>query len=114
MQVAYLTHLNFAFAYIDPNTYDIVTMDPQTPVGLFREVAIAKVINPNLKVFLSIGGWTFFDPGAATRPVLSQIARFPGARQIFADNVVAFMRTYGYDGMFSSPIVPPSSPLTDA
>jgi hypothetical protein len=55
-----LTRLNFVFAFADPATFDIVTMDPDTPAALFVDAANAKVINPKLHVWLSIGGWTFW------------------------------------------------------
>jgi chitinase len=31
-----LTHINYAFAYIDPGTYQLVTMDPNIPNSLFQ------------------------------------------------------------------------------
>ena len=98
-----LTHLNYAFGYIDPATFDIVTMDPDTDQALFEEVAAAKVYNSGLKVFLSVGGWTFSDNGTATQPVFGNIASTSANRQTFANNVVKFMKTYGYDGNFKTP-----------
>jgi len=54
-----LTHLNFAFAYIDPDSFEIVTMDPSTPESLFQEATDTKKYKSDLKVFVSVGGWTF-------------------------------------------------------
>jgi chitinase len=54
-----LTHLNFAFAYIDPDSFEIVTMDPSTPEALFQETTDTKQYKSDLKVFISVGGWTF-------------------------------------------------------
>jgi hypothetical protein len=61
--VGSLTHLNYAFGFLDPNTFEVITMDPDTRISLFSEVAQAKTYNPKLEVWLSIGGWTFSDDG---------------------------------------------------
>jgi chitinase len=94
-----LTHLNFAFGFIDPASFNVVTMDPDTPASLFTDTANAKIINPQLEVWLSIGGWTFSDNGTATQPVLGNIARSAANRQTFANNLVKFLLSYGFDGI---------------
>jgi chitinase len=73
-------------------------MDPTIDTALFAEVAKVKDYNSGLKVFLSVGGWTFSDNGTATQPVFGTIAASATNRQTFAKNVVKFMKTYGYDG----------------
>ncbi|KAI1774392.1 hypothetical protein F4818DRAFT_442540 [Hypoxylon cercidicola] len=94
-----LTHINFAFAYIEPGSYKVVPMDGQTPESLFREVPNLKSIKPDLKVFVSIGGWTFSDNNTVTQPLFGEIAADSGKRKTFADNLVHFMKQYGYDGV---------------
>ncbi|KAL2007609.1 hypothetical protein VTN00DRAFT_9047 [Thermoascus crustaceus] len=97
-----LTHLNFAFAYIDPDSLDITVMDDQTPEGLFArttDIKNTKSRNSELEVFVSIGGWTFSDNGTATQPLFSKIAADEGKRAKFADNVLSFMVRYGFDGV---------------
>jgi chitinase len=97
-----LTHVNFAFAYIEPGTYKVTTMDGNTPANLFRDVADVasmKSGNSGLQVFVSIGGWTFSDPGTPTQPLFGEIAADATKRKTFADNVVAFMELYGFDGV---------------
>jgi len=74
-------------------------MDAQTPASLFSDAAKAKIINPDIEVWLSIGGWTFSDNGTATQPVFGNIARSAANRAKFATNLVKFMQTYGFDGM---------------
>ena len=69
-----LTHLNYAFAYIDPETYELVTMDSKTPKRLFELAVETKKYNPDLKVWLSIGGWDFSNNNTATQPVFGDIA----------------------------------------
>ncbi|KAL5330730.1 hypothetical protein ACEPPN_000250 [Leptodophora sp. 'Broadleaf-Isolate-01'] len=94
-----LTHLNYAFAYIDPATYQLVTMDPDTPESLFQLTADTKQYNANLKVWISVGGWTFSDNDTATQPLFGEIAASATNRQTFADNVVLFLNRYGFDGI---------------
>lgn len=97
-----LTHVNFAFAYIDPGSLTITTMDGDTPADLFAQttnVRSTKTGSSGLQVFISIGGWTFSDNGTATQSVFPSIAGDAGKRQKFANNLVAFMTQYGFDGV---------------
>lgn len=49
--------VNFAFAYIDPGSYQIVTMDSSTPSSLFQDTGNLKSIKQDLTIFVSVGGW---------------------------------------------------------
>lgn len=98
MPLAELTHLNYAFAFIAPGSYEITTMDSETPESLWEVTASTKKYNPNLKVFIAIGGWTFSDNDTITQPLLGEIASTETNRQKFADNVVRFLSRYGFDG----------------
>lgn len=49
--------INFAFAYIDPSSLQVVTMDGSTPPSLFSDVTNLKSIKEDLSIFVSIGGW---------------------------------------------------------
>ncbi|KAK7962859.1 bacteriodes thetaiotaomicron symbiotic chitinase [Apiospora aurea] len=94
-----LTHVNYAFAYIDPGSYQIVTMDSATPGRLFDDLTTLKAIKPDLEVWVSIGGWTFSDNNTATQPVFGEIAADEGKRQKLASNLVHFMQQHGFDGV---------------
>lgn len=77
-------------------------MDSATPESLFMETADVRTLksgNLDLQVFASIGGWTFSDNNTKTQPVFGNIAKNEGNRQKFADNVVSFMKEYGFDGV---------------
>lgn len=91
--------MNYAFAYIDPESLQITTMDAATPASTFEDLANLKLLNPNLQIFVSVGGWTFSDNDTVTQPVFGNIARSSSNRQKFADNVVKFLDTLGYDGI---------------
>ncbi|KAK3168950.1 hypothetical protein OEA41_005398 [Lepraria neglecta] len=77
-------------------------MDSATPASLFMETADVRTLkstNKDLKVFVSIGGWSFSDKGTETHTLFSTIASRDVYRQRFANNVVSFMRQYGFDGI---------------
>ncbi|CAI7636880.1 unnamed protein product [Penicillium crustosum] len=113
-----LTYVNFAFAYVDPNSYDVGPMSSDTPAELFTQTAVVRTLksgNGDLEVFVSIGGWIFSDNKTETQPVFGDIAsceysqaiypsltnfsKAPPKRQIFAKNLVKFMQHYGFDGV---------------
>ncbi|KAF3898091.1 Bacteriodes thetaiotaomicron symbiotic chitinase [Trichophyton interdigitale] len=99
LPISALTHLNYAFAFIDPSTFELTTMDAATPVSLFNDIAALKDIKPSLQIYISVGGWTFSDNNTATQPVFGNIARSPENREKFANNALAFLNQYGFDGI---------------
>lgn len=73
--------------------------DGKTSVSLFGETTALKSYNPSLKIFVSVGGWTFSDNGTATQPLLGQISASGPKRRAFAANVVSFLHENGFDGL---------------
>lgn len=59
--LGYYTHINFAFALIDPKTFRVAPMDPGT-ASLYRRVSALKARQPDLQVWIAIGGWVMNDP----------------------------------------------------
>lgn len=97
-----LTHLNFAFGYVDPQSFQVVPMDGATPASLFTKTADVRTLKSglaDLKVYISLGGWTFSDNGTDTQPTFGEIASSEKNRKTFADNLVGFMKKYGFDGV---------------
>lgn len=74
-------------------------MDSETTQDLWQLMVDTKRYNPNLKVYVAVGGWTFSDDGTATQPLLGNIASTEVNRQKFADAVVRFLNRYGFDGL---------------
>lgn len=91
------THINFAFASIDPSTFRIIPA-AKGDVELYRQLIQKKQIDANLKVFIAIGGWAFNDPGP-TVTTFSDIARSEANQRTFISSLVSFMNTYGFDGV---------------
>ncbi|KAJ5956606.1 hypothetical protein N7501_010885 [Penicillium viridicatum] len=93
-----LTHLNFAFAYLDPSSYSVVPMTDLTWT-MFDDVTAAKDVNPSLKIYVSIGGWTFSDNDTTTQAIFGEIAADSTKRKTFATSLLSFMDWYGFDGV---------------
>ena len=77
-------------------------MDSGTSKDLFTEITDIRAQsshNSGVKIFISIGGWTFSDNGTTTQNVFGSIAADAGKRQEFANNLVSFMKQFGFDGV---------------
>ena len=54
------THLYFAFASIDPNTFQITPADA-ADVAMYDEFTALK--SPKLQTWIAVGGFDFSEPG---------------------------------------------------
>ncbi|KAI9560101.1 hypothetical protein GHT06_014111 [Daphnia sinensis] len=90
------THVLYAYAGLDPKTLLIKSNDIWTDISnrMYARINSLKQTNPNLKVMLVMGGWTESRDDAYSRLVAD--AR---ARSMFAVHAVAFLKTYGFDGL---------------
>ncbi|KJR85825.1 class 5 chitinase 1 [Sporothrix schenckii 1099-18] len=91
------TSINFAFAFFDPTTFVITSMDANA-ASLYSRFTALKSKKPGLEAFISIGGWSFTDPGA-TQTAFSRMVSSAGNRDAFIRSLVQFMDTYGFDGV---------------
>ncbi|KAI9372233.1 hypothetical protein BJX61DRAFT_553090 [Aspergillus egyptiacus] len=96
--VEYLTQVNLAFVYIDPVHLVIIDMDEPLTRDLYARVADVKTRNPNIKVWLSVGGWTFNDPGPF-QSVFTTLAANTDQVEFFATSLMGFMDRFGFDGV---------------
>ena len=83
--------------YISLTNTQIVPMEPMTEKTL-SQITNLKQKAPGLKIWISLGGWTFSDNGTDTQSVFGDIARSPTNRAIFTANLYKFMMTWGFDG----------------
>ncbi|KAK3935763.1 chitinase [Diplogelasinospora grovesii] len=95
--LGYYTHINFAFSLIDPNTFQLSPMDANTG-SLYGNISSLKGNQPGLQAWLSVGGWSFNDPGP-TQSTFSQLAGSESAQQAFFASLLTFMSQYGFDGV---------------
>lgn len=80
-----MTHLNIAFAHVKDS---IVSVDH---LQRLDRIATYKLINPELKVILSIGGWAADG--------FSQAASTKEGRETFAKTAMAIVEKWDFDGM---------------
>ncbi|KEQ68489.1 glycoside hydrolase, partial [Aureobasidium namibiae CBS 147.97] len=85
------THLNFAFATIHPQTFEVLPANP-TDVPLYKRLTALKRRDKDLKVFIAIGGWTFSDPGS-TATTFSDLAGSEQNQKAFFKSLISFMST---------------------
>lgn len=97
LPVGVYTHLNYAFASIDPQSFEVVS-SLISDKEMYKRLTNLKRADPDLKVFIAIGGWTFNDPGA-TATTFSDIARSETNTKKFAKSLISFMSTYNFDGV---------------
>jgi chitinase len=101
------THINYGFADMDNVTWSVVAYDPWYDLApndegcdrdhchydSYRRFTGLKKKNPELKAFLSIGGW---NSGSGK---YSMMAADPSKRSTFIKSVVPYAKKYGFDGI---------------
>jgi chitinase len=95
--LGYYTHINYAFALVDPKTFHVVAMDPDTG-SHYDEVTDLKANQPELQVWIAIGGWAMNDPGPY-RTAFSDMAKSTANQDAFFESLVMFMTTHSFDGV---------------
>ncbi len=86
-----LTHVLYAFAYIDSNMRIGMGSSKYDPSN-FAELRDLKARNPHLKTLISVGGWDWSGR-------FSDAALTDASRTVFADSCVDFILKHGFDGV---------------
>ncbi len=95
--LGWYTHINFAFALVNPKTFRIAPMDDGT-ASRYQRVSALKLNQPSLKVWIAIGGWAMNDPGPY-RTAFSDLAKSPDAQQKFFASLITFLVSNNFDGV---------------
>lgn len=83
------THLNFAFATINPQTLQLQPV-ARADIELYQRLNSLKLADPNLKTYIAVGGWAFNDPGP-TRRMFSDVARNTANMDKFIRSAIRFI-----------------------
>ncbi len=87
-----LTHLNYAFAKIDPSKNSIALADPDNDRRNFAAFRTLKQNYKQLKTLISVGGWDYST-------YFSEIASSAARREAFAQSCLDFILEHGFDGV---------------
>lgn len=114
LDISQITHINYAFSdlcwkkvgstpracqnediplqsdYV--HNGEMIIGDPEVDFDNFRAFAEIKDRNPQLKLMISVGGWSWSNH-------FSNMAATEITRRTFANSVVKFLREYGFDGV---------------
>jgi chitinase len=72
---------------------DSVTEDTYSQITNLKQKA------PGLKIWISLGGWTFSDNDTDTQAVWGDLVSTQANRGTFASNLMVFMKQWGFDGV---------------
>lgn len=90
-----LTHLNFAFASIDPTNFNIVPTDPGDLALYSQFTALRSAV---MQTWIAIGGFDFSDPGP-THTTWSDMISTSANRAVFISCLIGFMTKWGFQGV---------------
>lgn len=65
---------------------------------LIKRLVRLKTQDPDLKVFIALGGWSYNNPGP-TRTTFSDLAASKDAQKKFFKSLISFLSTYNLDGV---------------
>ncbi|KAF2008423.1 glycoside hydrolase family 18 protein [Aaosphaeria arxii CBS 175.79] len=90
------THMNFAFAFFNPTTFEMMPMDAGDPT-LYTEFTNLKESYPGLQTWISIGGWSFNDAtnNPNTQTAFSDMASTAANRKKFINSLTNLCKVSG-------------------
>jgi chitinase len=95
--LGFYTHINFAFAAIDPDSFEMVDMSPDM-APLYDQVTALRQQQQGLHTWISIGGYSFNDAGP-TETTFSALSASASAQSNFFTSLIAYMKKHGFDGV---------------
>jgi chitinase len=85
-----LTHINYAFVNVKDSAAFLTNL--KTDSTNFRKLNELKKINPDLKILISIGGWSWSEN-------FSDAVLTPSSRKLFAKSSVDIIKQFNLDGV---------------
>ncbi|KFY99091.1 hypothetical protein V500_01463 [Pseudogymnoascus sp. VKM F-4518 (FW-2643)] len=87
------THLYYAFASINPETYEITVTDKDKEI-----IPEFTVLNTTLKTWIAVGGFDFSEPDTPTHTTWSDLVSSSANRKTFITSLIDFMDFWGFSG----------------
>lgn len=87
-----LTHINYAFAMIDPDAGTLALDNPAQDEKNFAALRALREEYPHLKLILSVGGWDYSAH-------FSDVAATAAGRTVFAQSCAALLSAHDLDGI---------------
>lgn len=91
------THIIFSFATINPKTFEVSAGDSKTK-DIMSRIGTIKILQPDIKIWVAIGGWAFNDPGP-TQTTFSDMAASDANMEKFLSSLAKMINKYGFDGI---------------
>jgi chitinase len=91
-------HNSFAFATIDPQTYQLEPGNSDTE-SLMNRIGSIRLLQPDIEIWVAVGGWSFNDPWMPTAKTFSEIVSSVATQDLFISSVIRMMNTYDFDGI---------------
>jgi chitinase len=79
-------------------TFEVQATNPDAE-ELMQRMGALKILQPELKIWIAIGGWTFSDSDQATAKTFSILSASKPRQKVFAKSLLSMMNTYGFDGV---------------
>ncbi|CAD0098997.1 unnamed protein product [Aureobasidium mustum] len=91
------THLFYSFAFIDPNSFDVVPAHDDDEEQMREFTALSS--DGKLQTWIAIGGFDFSDKGTPTHTTWSDMVSTKANRAKFIASLEAYMKEYGFQGV---------------
>lgn len=91
-----LTHLIYAFVFINPSTFEVEPENGPQDRALYYQFTALKT--PSTQTWFSVGGYGFSDPGNSFT-TWSELCANPGSRAMFITSLINFMSSWGFQGV---------------
>jgi chitinase len=98
IQLFLLTLGSFAFATIDPKTFEVRLPDKDSS-SLLKRLTAQKRFHPGLQVWIAIGGWSFSERNSTTFTTFSDLAASVDNQKIFFSSLNRFLHEHRLDGV---------------
>ncbi|KAL8693261.1 MAG: hypothetical protein Q9224_003786 [Gallowayella concinna] len=92
-----LTHLNLAYAGIDPKTFAVIPSDHPDDVALYKEFTARRTAA--MQTWIAVGGFDFSNENSPSHRTWSLMVTRSDSRATFIASLSKFMNDHGFQGV---------------